>query len=139
MDAEGNQRIDHYNAAGELTRSEDVGFYQLDDGSFVVYRSATDADGNPMGHEESYFGEDGTMTEVRFDANGELEFERINHPDGSSTTIRTERDGTEVFETEDIYGIRTVDRYNPETGESTHEFEDEWGNRITESWDSENN
>jgi len=65
-------------------------------------------------------------------------FEEIYHEDGTSTRISTRRDGTEVYETEDIYGLTTIHTYNPETQESWMEYSDDYGNRIRETWDQEN-
>ena len=133
MDAEGNTRIEHYDTAGAITREETIGYYQLDDGTFVVYREDTTG-----ALEETYFREDGTSSTVRFNAEGEMVFEERYDEDGTRTVVSTRPDGTEVYETEDMYGITTIHTWNPETQESTFEYGDEYGNWIRETFDETN-
>lgn len=62
-----------------------------------------------------------------------LEEEYYNN-DGTSTIVRRDPDGWESYETTDIWGQTTVERYNPDTGENEYSYEDDYGNWISESW-----
>ena len=65
-------------------------------------------------------------------------FEERYDEDGTRTVVSTRPDGTEVYETEDMYGITTIHTWNPETQESTFEYGDEYGNWIRETFDETN-
>jgi len=132
IDEEGNTRMEYYDKDGNLEREESIYYYALDDGTFVMERE--DSTGE---RESTYFQEDGSMSTVRYDAEGNMLEEEYFHEDGSSTRYYTYEDGTEVWETEDAYGQVEISTYNMETGANTYEYSDYYGNWITEEYDYE--
>lgn len=81
--------------------------------------------------------EGGGTSSAYYDADGSLREEVYANNDGSSTRFYIEDDGTEVYETHDVYGQRTIERWNPETGDFRYAYEDYYGNMITEYYDAE--
>jgi hypothetical protein len=62
-------------------------------------------------------------------------FEEIENIDGTRVVITREEDGTEVFEEFNEFGDSTVSRFNQETGLREEQYEDDYGNMITERWE----
>ena len=58
--------MDYYDADGNYLYWERNGYYQLEDGTFVIYTEREDGS-----REENYFTTDGGQYSIAYDANGE--------------------------------------------------------------------
>lgn len=131
MGADGSMRSEAYDASGAMIFAEDISYYQLADGTFVMEKERDDGS-----REEHYFREDGAASAIHFDAAGEVVFEEFMNDDGSST--RRMREGAwHIYETTDAWGETTIERWNEDTGENAYEYADIYGNWISESFDTE--
>jgi len=129
MGADGSMRTEGYDMDGALVFAEEIFYYQLEDGTFVMEKKRDDGS-----REEHYLRKDGSASAIHFDAAGEVLFEEFMGGDGSST--RMMRDGPwHIYETTDAWGETTVERWNEDTGENAYEYFDYYGNWISESWD----